>query len=79
MRWFPVGQADGMLGSLVCLPTSDTLCAGDTVYTNVHMWLWDSTPSSRRARLASIDAVAAMGVGTTRCCAATPISVIATP
>lgn len=64
VRWFTVGRADGMLGSVVHVPRSDTLCAGDVVYNDVHMWLWDSTPDSRRAWLSSIDAVADLEAGT---------------
>jgi hypothetical protein len=38
----------------------DTVCAGDAVYNNIHMWLWNSTPESRATWLATIDAVAAL-------------------
>ena len=36
------------------------ICSGDIVYNNIHMWLWNSTPESREAWLASLDAVAAL-------------------
>jgi len=61
VRWLSVGPADGMLGSVVYVPAAETLCAGDIVYNNVHMWLWNSTPHSRQAWLESIDAVADIG------------------
>lgn len=53
-----VGGADGALGTVVHIPELDTVCAGDAVYNNVHMWLWNSTPASRRTWLSTIDAVA---------------------
>ena len=40
--------------------TCRSICAGDIVYNNIHMWLWNSTPESREAWLASLDAVAAV-------------------
>ena len=36
------------------------ICSGDVVYNNIHMWLWNATPDSRQAWLASLDAVAAL-------------------
>src|SRR6266516_7567751 len=36
------------------------ICSGDIAYNNIHMWLWNSTPDSRQAWLASLDAVAAL-------------------
>jgi hypothetical protein len=36
------------------------VCSGDIVYNDIHMWLRDSTPNSREAWLASLDAVAAL-------------------
>jgi hypothetical protein len=35
------------------------ICSGDIVHSNIHMWLRNSTPDSRQAWLASLDAVAA--------------------
>ena len=40
------------------MPDLRTLCCGDIAYNNIHMWLWRSTPDSREAWLASLDAVA---------------------
>ena len=55
-----VGPADGALGTAVHIPELDTVCAGDAVYNNIHMWLWNSTPASRHTWLATVDAVAAL-------------------
>jgi glyoxylase-like metal-dependent hydrolase (beta-lactamase superfamily II) len=55
-----VGDADGALGTVVHIPELDTVCAGDAVYNNIHMWLWNSTPASRQTWLATIDAVAGL-------------------
>jgi hypothetical protein len=43
----------------VHVPERQTICSGDIVYNNIHMWLWNSTPESRKTWLASLDAVAA--------------------
>lgn len=56
----PVGLADGVAGSVVCIDDLDTVCAGDAVYNDVHMWLWNSTPETREAWLSTIDTVAAL-------------------
>jgi glyoxylase-like metal-dependent hydrolase (beta-lactamase superfamily II) len=55
-----VGGADGALGTIVHVPEEDTICAGDAVYNNIHMWLWNSTPASRQAWLESIEQIAAL-------------------
>jgi glyoxylase-like metal-dependent hydrolase (beta-lactamase superfamily II) len=55
-----VGGADGALATIVHVPDTQTICSGDIVYNNIHMWLWKSTPDSRQAWLASLDAVAAL-------------------
>lgn len=55
-----VGIADGALGTIVQLPDEQVICSGDIVYNDIHMWLWKSTPDSRREWLASLDAVAAL-------------------
>jgi hypothetical protein len=55
-----VGGADGALATVVHIPELDTVCAGDAVYNNIHMWLWNSTPASRQTWLATIDKVAGM-------------------
>jgi hypothetical protein len=55
-----VGGADGALATIVHVPDMDAICSGDIVYHDVHMWLWRSTPASREAWLASLDAVATL-------------------
>jgi glyoxylase-like metal-dependent hydrolase (beta-lactamase superfamily II) len=54
------GIADGPLGAILHVPDIATVCSGDVLYNNIHMWLWNSTPDSRAAWLASMDAVAAL-------------------
>ncbi|MET8874298.1 MBL fold metallo-hydrolase [Nocardia sp. NPDC004604] len=53
-----VGGADGVLNTVVHIPELNTVCSGDAVYNNIHMWLWNSTPDSRRTWLATIDKIA---------------------
>jgi len=55
-----IGGADGMLATIVHVPDLQAICSGDIVYNNIHMWLRNSTPGSREAWLASLDAVAAL-------------------
>jgi glyoxylase-like metal-dependent hydrolase (beta-lactamase superfamily II) len=55
-----IGGADGALATVVHVPELRTICSGDIVYNNIHMWLWNSTPDSRKTWLASLDAVAAL-------------------
>ena len=55
-----IGGADGALATIVHVPDLQAICSGDIVYNNIHMWLWNSTPDSREAWLASLDAVAAL-------------------
>jgi glyoxylase-like metal-dependent hydrolase (beta-lactamase superfamily II) len=55
-----IGGADGALATIVHVPDLQTTCSGDIVYNNIHMWLWNSTPDSRKTWLASLDAVAAL-------------------
>jgi glyoxylase-like metal-dependent hydrolase (beta-lactamase superfamily II) len=55
-----VGGADGALGTIVHVPEEDTICAGDAVYNNIHMWLWNSTQASRRLWLESLNQIAAL-------------------
>ena len=55
-----IGGADGALATIVHVPDLRTVCSGDIVYNNIHMWLWNSTPDSRKTWLASLDAVAAL-------------------
>jgi glyoxylase-like metal-dependent hydrolase (beta-lactamase superfamily II) len=55
-----IGGADGALATIVHVPDIQTICSGDIAYNNIHMWLWNSTPDSRQAWLASLDGVAAL-------------------
>jgi glyoxylase-like metal-dependent hydrolase (beta-lactamase superfamily II) len=55
-----IGGADGVLASFVHVPDQRIVCSGDIAYNNIHMWLWRSTPESRKAWLASLDAIAAV-------------------
>ena len=55
-----IGGADGVLATIVHVPDMQAICSGDIVYNNIHMWLRNSTPDSRQAWLASLDAVAAL-------------------
>jgi glyoxylase-like metal-dependent hydrolase (beta-lactamase superfamily II) len=59
-----IGGADGALATIVHVPDLQTICSGDIVYNNIHMWLWNSTPDSRKTWLASLDAVAAFQCST---------------
>jgi glyoxylase-like metal-dependent hydrolase (beta-lactamase superfamily II) len=59
-----IGGADGALATVVHVPDLRTICSGDIVYNNIHMWLWNSTPDSRTTWLASLDAVAALQAST---------------
>lgn len=65
LRLRTVGTADGgTLATVVHVPELRTVCSGDIVYNNIHMWLWRSTPETRRAWRASLDAVAALAPST---------------
>jgi glyoxylase-like metal-dependent hydrolase (beta-lactamase superfamily II) len=55
-----IGGADGALATIVQVPDMQAICSGDIVYNNIHMWLWKSTPKSRKAWLESLEAVAAL-------------------
>jgi hypothetical protein len=59
-----IGGADGALATIVHVPDMQAICSGDIAYNNIHMWLWRSTPDSRQAWLASLDAVAALNPST---------------
>ena len=59
-----IGGADGALATIVHVPEMRAVCSGDIAYNNIHMWLWRSTPDSREAWLASLDAVAALNPST---------------
>jgi glyoxylase-like metal-dependent hydrolase (beta-lactamase superfamily II) len=54
------GQGDGVLAAILHVPDIATVCSGDVLYNNIHMWLWNSTPESRDAWLASMDVVASL-------------------
>jgi glyoxylase-like metal-dependent hydrolase (beta-lactamase superfamily II) len=55
-----MGVGDGVLGTILHAPEIATVCSGDIVYNNIHMWLWNSTRESRAEWIASIGAVAAL-------------------
>jgi glyoxylase-like metal-dependent hydrolase (beta-lactamase superfamily II) len=56
-----IGRADaGALNTIVQMPELQAVCAGDIAYNNIHMWLRDSTPDSRKDWLESLDAVATL-------------------
>jgi hypothetical protein len=56
-----IGRADaGAFATIVHVPEMRAVCSGDIVYNDIHMWLRDSTPDSREAWLASLDAVAGL-------------------
>ena len=60
LAFHAIGGADGALATIVHVPDLQTICSGDIVYNDIHMWLWNSTPEdSRKTWLASLDAVAA--------------------
>jgi glyoxylase-like metal-dependent hydrolase (beta-lactamase superfamily II) len=59
-----IGLADGVLATIAYVPELRVVCSGDIVYNNIHMWLRNSTPESRKAWLASLDAVAAVNPAT---------------
>jgi glyoxylase-like metal-dependent hydrolase (beta-lactamase superfamily II) len=59
-----IGGADGVLATIAHVPEMRAICSGDIAYNNIHMWLWKSTPESREAWLASLDAVAALNPAT---------------
>jgi glyoxylase-like metal-dependent hydrolase (beta-lactamase superfamily II) len=58
------GGADGALATIVHAPDLQAICSGDIAYNNIHMWPWNSTPDTREAWLASLDAVAALNPST---------------
>jgi len=58
------GLADGVLGAIVHVPDIATVCSGDVLYNNIHMWLWYSTPESRQTWLSTIDKIADMNPAT---------------
>jgi len=46
------------------IPELDTVCTGDAVYNNIHMWLWNSIPESRLIGLSTTDKIADMNPAT---------------
>jgi glyoxylase-like metal-dependent hydrolase (beta-lactamase superfamily II) len=64
IRFHTVGGADGALATVVQVPELAAVCSGDVVYNDIHMWLWRSTPTSRKTWLTSLDAVAALAPAT---------------
>ena len=60
LQFRTIGAADGALATIVHVPDLRAVCSGDIAYNNIHMWLRNSTPDSRQAWLASLDAVAAL-------------------
>jgi glyoxylase-like metal-dependent hydrolase (beta-lactamase superfamily II) len=64
LLFHPIGGADGVLATIAHVPELRAICSGDIAYNNIHMWLWKSTPESREAWLASLDAVAALNPST---------------
>lgn len=60
LNWLAVGGADGTPATVIHVSELNTVCAGDAVYNNIHMWLWNSTPASRAAWLSTINAIAAL-------------------
>jgi glyoxylase-like metal-dependent hydrolase (beta-lactamase superfamily II) len=60
LYWSAVGGADGTPATVIRVAELDTVCAGDAVYNNIHMWLWNSTPATRATWLSTIDTVASM-------------------
>ena len=60
LQFRTIGGADGALATIVHVPEMRAICSGDIAYNNIHMWLWNSTPDSRQAWLASLDALAAL-------------------
>jgi glyoxylase-like metal-dependent hydrolase (beta-lactamase superfamily II) len=54
------GGGDGALAAIVHVPDIATVCSGEVLYNNIHTWLWNSTPDSRAAWLASMDVIASL-------------------
>jgi glyoxylase-like metal-dependent hydrolase (beta-lactamase superfamily II) len=64
LRFHTIGGADGVLATVVHVPELAAVCSGDIVYNDIHLWLWKSTPASRKTWLTSLDAVAALDPAT---------------
>lgn len=57
VRFVSVGTSDTEHCSVVHIPDTGTVVTGDVAYNDVHMWLWGSTPQSRREWLQALDEV----------------------
>ena len=57
IRTVLVGQSDVETSSVVHVPDLAVVLSGDVVYNGVHLWLAGSSPDSRSAWLAALDAV----------------------
>ena len=55
-----VGQGDVEGSTIFHVPSSAAVVAGDVVYNNVHMMMYEADEAKREAWIASIDAVAAL-------------------
>ena len=56
-----LGQSDVSDSSAVHIPELETLIAGDTVYNNVHVWMFRSTHEHRIGWLETLDEIEALG------------------
>jgi len=64
IRFVPTGQTDTHLSSVVYVPDSATVVAGDVAYNGVHMWMYQSTPESRSSWLHALDIVESLSPST---------------
>lgn len=55
-----VGQGDVKGSTIFHVPSADAVVAGDVVYNNVHMMMYEADEAKREAWIASIDVVAAL-------------------
>jgi glyoxylase-like metal-dependent hydrolase (beta-lactamase superfamily II) len=55
-----VGQGDVEGSTAFHVPSAEAVVAGDVVYNNVHMMMYEADEAKRRAWIASIDAIAAL-------------------
>jgi len=55
-----VGQGDVEGSTIFHVPSADAVIAGDVVYNNVHMMMYEADEAKREAWTASIEAVAAL-------------------
>jgi len=52
-----LGQSDVPISSVVHVPDLDTLIAGDTVYNDIHVWMFRSDHDRRMAWIATLDEI----------------------